>query len=282
MMASRGFITTSDGVGISYTQNGLADGANILFLPGWRQTAAQWKKQVDHFRAKYRVTTFDYRGHGESDKPASGYTVRVLAGDLNELLGTLDLRECTAVGHSMGASVVWAFWDAYPGSRHLIQKFVIADQAPCMLVDPSWSETQVKNYGAVFTWETLDQLPEIFDVMIPAAIRGMFTEHVSEVDLAWFFSQNEKCPKNIAIELLRNHASQDWRAVIPTLKMPVLVIGAEGGQFPLETGSWIQEQVSDCKLVVIKKDEGACHFMFWEASKKFNSVVQEFIEGTLS
>ncbi|KAK6200742.1 hypothetical protein LQW54_009546 [Pestalotiopsis sp. IQ-011] len=144
-MASRGFITTSDGVGISYTQDGPADGANILFPPGWRQTAAQWQKQVDHFRAACRVTTFDYRSRGESNKPASGYTVRVLASDLNELGGSLRLRECTAVGHSMGASVVWAFWDAYPGSRHLIHKFVIADQAPCMLLDPSWNETQTKN-----------------------------------------------------------------------------------------------------------------------------------------
>ncbi|ETS73166.1 hypothetical protein PFICI_15111 [Pestalotiopsis fici W106-1] len=282
-MASKGLITTRDGTQISYTQMGPLEGANILFLPGWRQTAAQWGKQVEYFHARHRVTTFDYRGHGESEKPASEYTVGLLARDLNDLINALGLIGCTAVGHSVGASVIWAFWKTHPESRHHIHKAVIADQAPCMLIDPSWSDAQIRNYGAIFTQDVLNQLPQVFDTMIPAAIKSMFTNKVTEEDLAWFLSQNEKCPKNIALQLLRNHASQDWRKVIPQLDMPVLVISAEGGQFPLETGAWIREQTTDCKIAIIKKDEGGSHFMFWEAPEKFNSIIEEFLnDGSIS
>lgn len=276
-MTSQGFIKTKDGTQISYTQEGpQEEGENILFLPGWRQTAAQWHKQVDYFRTRHRVTTFDYRGHGESEKPASEYTVDLLASDLKDLIDALRLKDYTLVGHSMGASVIWAFWKTYPASRHHIRKVVIADQAPYMLIDPCLSETQIRECGAIFTQDVLDQLPQIFVTMIPAAIKSMFTEKITEEDLAWFLSKNEECPKNIATQLLRNHASMDWRRVIPMLNVPVLVIGAEGGQFPLESGIWIREQVDDCKLVIIKKDEGGSHFMFWEAPQKFNSVIEEF------
>lgn len=46
----------------------------------------------------------DHRGHGQSDKPDSGYGWNDYAGDLIALLDTLELDRVTLVGHSLGAS----------------------------------------------------------------------------------------------------------------------------------------------------------------------------------
>lgn len=120
------FITTPDGVRLHYTQDGPSSGPNVVFIPGWVQTAAQFKKQVAHFKQKFHVTTYDHRGHGESDKPAYGYRVSRLAADLEFLLKELDLRDVALVGHSMGSSVIWAHWDLFAHDR--IKKVAFVDQ----------------------------------------------------------------------------------------------------------------------------------------------------------
>jgi non-heme chloroperoxidase len=65
--SQRASVTTTDGVKISYIRAG--SGPDLLFIPGWSQTAAQWRKQLVEFSQNYRVTAVDMRGHGESGKP---------------------------------------------------------------------------------------------------------------------------------------------------------------------------------------------------------------------
>jgi pimeloyl-ACP methyl ester carboxylesterase len=49
--------------------------------------------------------TYDPRGHGESDKPDSEYTLDELAGDVAVLAERLHLSDVTLVGHSLGGAV---------------------------------------------------------------------------------------------------------------------------------------------------------------------------------
>lgn len=279
-MAEKGKIQTKDGTRLSYLQVGPPKGENILFLPGWRQTAAQWRKQIQYFQTGYRVTTFDHRGHGDSEKPTTSYTVQLLASDLYDVIHGLNLEDITVIGHSMGSAVTWAFWKNFPDSRNRIKRIVIADQAPCLLIDPNWSEEETKQFGAVFTKAQLDGLNDTFDAMAPGLIKSMFTDKISEEDLAWVVTQNEKCPKEIAIELLKDHVSQDWRRVLPELAVPTLIVGGEGSLFSVESDVWIHEQVANSKLVIIGKNEGGSHFAFWENPDKFNAAVEDFMRGT--
>ena len=40
-------------------------------IPGWSQTAEQFKYQLSGLSDRYRVIAVDMRGHGESDNPSS-------------------------------------------------------------------------------------------------------------------------------------------------------------------------------------------------------------------
>ena len=101
-----GVIQVADGVRLAYNQYGPPSAPNLVLITGWAQTAATFRKQVAHFQSRFRVTTYDHRGHGESDKPAFGYRVSRLAADLEALLSQLDLKDATLLGHSMGCSVI--------------------------------------------------------------------------------------------------------------------------------------------------------------------------------
>ena len=53
----------------------------------------------------FRVTNYDLRGHGASDRPPTGYTSAAMAEDFLRLHTALDLKPAFVVGHSFGGVV---------------------------------------------------------------------------------------------------------------------------------------------------------------------------------
>lgn len=65
--------------------------------------------------AGLRVVMYDLRGHGRSDRPASGYTLDDFVADLAGLLDQLDLTgPVYLLGNSFGGTVAFAFALRYP------------------------------------------------------------------------------------------------------------------------------------------------------------------------
>ncbi|KUI55893.1 AB hydrolase superfamily protein YdjP [Cytospora mali] len=273
-----GFISTNDGVRLAYTQTGPSSGQEILFIPGWRQTAAQWRKQVSHFQTAHHVTTYDHRGHGGSDKPSFGHRVHRYAADLLDLLTQLKLSDVHIVGHSMGCSIVWAFFDIFPSqARALISGLVLVDQSPCMTADPAWTPEQARQVAAVFTPGIVSELGRDMQGSTAGLISVMFTGGATAEDRDWTLRQSSLMSDENAAALLQNHASMDWRDVLPRLDIPALVIAAEGSVCPAEGVRWMGEQIPGAKVVTFSKEEGGSHFMFLENPARFNTLVEEFV-----
>ncbi|KAK6956250.1 hypothetical protein Daesc_001524 [Daldinia eschscholtzii] len=274
-----GYVTVADGIRLRYWQDGPASGPNVVFIPGWVQTAAQFKKQTEHFKAKYRVTTYDHRGHGESDKPSFGYRISRLAADLEAVLTHLDLRNAVLVGHSMGAAVLWSHWDLFPHDR--ISKLVFIDQSPSMTVNPTWSPEEATEAGAVF------QPSQRFD--IASGLRGpqwkeawtglarsFFTPDVDPEDFEWSLAQQMKSSPETAAALIADHVALDHRDVFPRINVPTLVFAGRGSVFPTAAAEWIAKQTGG-RAEVFEKEEGGSHFLFWENPEKFNRILEEFL-----
>lgn len=47
----------------------------------------------------------DLRGHGASEAPLGPYTIEQMADDVLGLLDTLEISECTMLGHSLGGYI---------------------------------------------------------------------------------------------------------------------------------------------------------------------------------
>lgn len=282
MSAPSESITTLDGVTLRYITAGNTSDPVLLLIPGWVQTAVQWRKQISYFSTKYRVIAIDLRGHGDSDKPDRGYRISRLAADLDEVIAKLDLKDVTLCGHSMGCSIIWSIWDTFTASRSRISRIVLVDQSPCMTTDPAWSEEFTKSMGSIFQPATALEMgvnmrgsggPEF----AAGFLRSLFSPSLSNEDFEWSVQQCVKMSFSHAATLLVSHASQDWRDVLPTITVPTLVIGAEGSLFGAECSRWIASQIPGAKVEIFGKDEGGSHFMFWENDTKFNKIVEEFL-----
>jgi non-heme chloroperoxidase len=95
------FFATGDGTRLAYEDYGA--GAPVVFVAGWVLNADMWEYQVPFFLERgFRCVLPDRRGHGRSDRPASGYDIDTRADDLAALIAHLDLRDITLVTHSAG------------------------------------------------------------------------------------------------------------------------------------------------------------------------------------
>src|SRR5687767_11153939 len=93
------FITVS-GVRLHYLDWGGA-GETMLFLHGLGDTAHIYDLLAPKFTNEFRVLGLTRRGHGQSDKPETGYDTATLVEDIRQFLDALTIRRVILVGHSL-------------------------------------------------------------------------------------------------------------------------------------------------------------------------------------
>src|SRR5579859_1374107 len=92
-----------DGVRLAYVEAGTGT-KSMLLVHGMQCNHIHMLEQLRYFSRRYRVVAVDLRGHGDSDKPHSGYSNREFNDDLIALCATLGLKRPVAMGHSFGGS----------------------------------------------------------------------------------------------------------------------------------------------------------------------------------
>ncbi len=275
------FFTTSDDVRLHFIDAGA--GPAIVMLPGWSQSAAMFRHQIEAFHTGHRVIAVDPRGHGDSDNPEHGYNPHRYAADLHELVEALDLRDIVLFGHSAGVKIVWAYWELFGADR--LNKLVIVDDSPRLQDNPAWTEAARAEVGPMYFTGDLDRFA--LELMAPTgedftrtAMATMFSpEYIARNpdEFAWILSENLKMPRDKAIEQLYASGGIDWRGTIRRVRLPTLVIGAEGSTHKISVISWIAAQIPGAKLRIFTREEGGSHFMFLENPALFNAEVRAFI-----
>ena len=89
---------------IYYEENGTG-AETIIFSHSLLCSHRSFKRQVDHFKEKYRCITFDFRGQGISSTPRNGYDMDTLTSDAVYLIKALKCEPCHFVGVSMGGFI---------------------------------------------------------------------------------------------------------------------------------------------------------------------------------
>jgi pimeloyl-ACP methyl ester carboxylesterase len=121
-----GMAEVEPGVQLHYVQTGKGTETMVL-VHGYPETWWEWRHVMPIFAlAGFRVIAVDYRGAGNSSKPASGYDKRTMAQDIQRLLVDHLAVTCPVimVGHDIGMTVAFAFAALYPAS---LKSLVLVD-----------------------------------------------------------------------------------------------------------------------------------------------------------
>lgn len=132
------------------------DGPPVILLHGFPETNFAWRFQIPVLAERYRVIAPDLRGYGETDKPATGYDKRNMAGDIRELMRVLDLPKVALVGHDRGARVATRFAKDYPD---LLDRLVVIDNVPTRIVARDINAGIARAYW-FFLFHLVPDLPE--------------------------------------------------------------------------------------------------------------------------
>jgi pimeloyl-ACP methyl ester carboxylesterase len=99
-------------------------GPAVVCVHGLTANHTCWASVADVLSPDYRVIAYDLRGRGNSDKPATGYSLPIHCQDLAGLLDRLGLQRAVIVGHSLGAHIALRFAVALP---RRVSKLVLVD-----------------------------------------------------------------------------------------------------------------------------------------------------------
>jgi len=134
-------------------------GPHIVMVHGLASSQHIWDLVVPRLEKRFRVTTIDQRGHGESSKPASGYDFRSMSADLNKVMASLGAGKVVLVGHSFGANVSLETAVRYPkrvagvmcvdGGMGSMSEVMTWPEAREMLAPPRFGGMPLKSYLAM-------------------------------------------------------------------------------------------------------------------------------------
>lgn len=126
-----------NGVLLHYRLHG-SQGAPVLALVNSLGTDARiWDAMIAAFGERYRVLSYDKRGHGLSDAPEGDYSLDDHLDDLSGLLDHLGIARLALCGVSVGGLIAQGFALRHP---RRLSALVLCDTAPHIGSEALWNE----------------------------------------------------------------------------------------------------------------------------------------------
>lgn len=101
-------------------------GPDLVLIHSLGADRRLWHDVLAALRARFRVLTYDVRGHGGTGGPYGPVTIDLMRDDLRTLLDDLGIERPAVVGLSMGGMIAQAFAAAWP---ERLEALVLADTA---------------------------------------------------------------------------------------------------------------------------------------------------------
>jgi non-heme chloroperoxidase len=245
------YFTSSDGVKLHYRVSG--KGKPLVIFPGYGQDITKLENVYKELDKHFTVYCLDYRWLGKSESPAYGYHIERFAKDAKEMIDHAKIDKFYLFGHSMGNAVAWCYFSIFGQDK--VQKYILGDEAPCLITDPSWTDQEI----ATFTGSTWKK--EMFKAWRPPAPAKPETLTLQQEMMS---------------RLLNDHLGRDWRDVIATIKIPTLVVMADKSHFESSLlWDWLHNTIKGSQLEVIK---GAGHGFYETHAKEFNKMALDFLK----
>ena len=264
-----------NGVRLFYQQTG--EGPDVVLVHAVTSNQAVWvfSGLPEAIAAEgFRVTTYDLRGHGVSERPPTGYTSAAMAADFQALHSELGLEPALVVGHSFGGVVgvhtalhhpecvraVILSDSFFPGLRQVEPNF----GRPNVWVDLRATYQEI----GVDLGETVNftRLFRATADLVPEQLKALETQ-VGPIGRGWLRQLPLLAETTCGDEVLAEAGLTAER--IASVERPVVALYDEFSPF-LATCSWLEANLPNCTAEIIPE---AKHLAVVENTAGFTAAV---------
>jgi pimeloyl-ACP methyl ester carboxylesterase len=244
-----------DGVRIFYEAAG--EGPPVLLSHGYSATSRMWRGQVEALAPRYRIITWDMRGHGQSDSPDDPalYSEAATVGDMAAILDALGIDTAVIGGLSLGGYMSLAFHLAHPGRVRALMLFDTGPGYRNPAGREAWNRT-AEARAVAFETRGLDALGSGAEV------------HIAQ----------HRSAKGLALAARGMLAQFDSRVIesLEGIRVPTLVLVGEKDEPFLGATDYMAAKIPGAQKVVIP---GAGHAANIDNPAAFNAAVEAFLAG---
>lgn len=256
-------VLEANGVEIAYERVG--EGPPLVLVHAAASDGRMWRPQLAALAGEFTVVAWDEPGAGRSSDVPADFGLADYAACLAMLIGSLELGPAHVAGLSWGGTVAL---ELYRHSPELVATLILVDTYAGWKGSLPEEEVAARVEGvrqAVALGE------ERFDPTVP----GMFAGEPPEELVAPLEAMAADVRPDSMWIAASAMASADLRDVLPTIRVPTLLIWGElDGRSPLSVARRFEEAIRGARLVVIP---GAGHLTNLEQPELFNAAVREFL-----
>jgi pimeloyl-ACP methyl ester carboxylesterase len=271
-----------DGTEIAYQAVG--QGRPILLCNGLAGSWKAWSPQMQYFRDRYRLLSWDYRGLYRSGRPSdpNAMTVAAHARDALHLLGEEGIERVAIVGWSMGAQVALEIFRLAPDK---VASLALVNG----LAGRPWD--YVFNLSVVGRLlppllRGLRSAPRLIEALIAQASRlpdagewikriGLAARTLDEGLFAALVEDFRTLDMRTYIGLLERLGEHDAWDLLPQIDVPTLLISGSRDAFtPRSAAERMARRIRGSELMVIP---GATHYAALEYPEMLNLRLEKFL-----
>jgi non-heme chloroperoxidase len=262
-----------DGTDFAYVEVG--EGPPIVLLHGWSSSLRWWDRNIEALAAGHRVLALDFRGHGSSEKTASGHTMPGYAKDVHDFVAGMAAEGALLVGWSMGSIVLW----------HYVLQFGLGQARGMAFVGQSASDLTTRDYPlgimdqSDFHQWMLD-LQEDRRAMTERNMKLMVKHEPSAEEVRWMTDDYLRCPAHIATVAFYHQTMDSAFPAFKKIDFPTQVhFGTDPKMYNIEQGHYLAEHIPGTELIVF---EESGHVPMREEPERFNRELADFARRVMS
>jgi non-heme chloroperoxidase len=247
---------------LPYVEKGDPDGVPVVLLHGFTDSWRSWEQVLPLLPDSIRAIAVTQRGHGDAERPPSGYRLEDYAVDVARLVADLDLGRVILVGHSMGAWVAQRVAIDHP---HRVLGTVLVGA-----IGPGAQNEVIVGLA--------EECAALSDPIDPAYVRE-FQLSTTERPLApeqldTFVGESLKVPAGIWKETAAGFLEIDLMAELARIGSPALLVYGERDNFVRAAErERLTGAIPRARRVVY---EGIGHAVHWDDPERFAAELAEF------
>jgi pimeloyl-[acyl-carrier protein] methyl ester esterase len=250
-------------------------GRPLIFLHGWSSHGDYFAPQAAAFARDYRLIIPDLPGHRRSPAQPDSLGIPQAAASLHRLIAAHQLEKPVLVGWSMGAMVALDYIAQF-GSDN-IAALVIEDMTAKITNETGWRFGIRNGFDAAQSAALVAAMREDWASYSQNAMPRLFARSHAPADGLgqWVAAEIARNDGRAMAALWQSMAEQDYRALLPQLALPVLILhGGESQLYEPAVSQWMAANIPGARRCCF---DNAGHSPHLEVPDDYNRALGDFI-----